>query len=113
MRFRETVQILTDTAKEMGCVPVARELIRRLAHDLNNPLGTLTLELFSQGELHQSLRRSIAQGDTEDALAALDELTEIHDNLVRSQERAAAIVGTLRDAAAQLGDEAGEGLTGG
>ncbi len=61
--------------------PMVARLLNRLAHDLNTPTSTLTMELFSARMLLDKLRPSARKGENPDSARALLDLAEICSNL--------------------------------
>ncbi len=61
--------------------PEVARVLRRLAHDLNTPISTLTMEVFSARMLLDKLRPSARVGGKPESAQALSELEEICSNL--------------------------------
>ncbi len=103
MKLRDTLALATA---EAGVEPrVLKSLLDRLVHDLNSPLGTLTLELFNGEQVVDHLGHAVDVGDQGNARRFVGELEEIHANLALARERALGIVGVLQECAAELEGE--------
>ena len=76
--------------------------LRRLAHDLNNPLGTVALETYSLRQALDGFGDLIDRGDLAHARLAREELVAISDNLAKACEQTRSILDGLKQAAEEL-----------
>lgn len=97
----KTVDRLPELAARLGLADDAAarrelgEFLHQVVHDLNNPMGTFSIEFYSLGLMAQQLQGAIAAGDLERAQAAATALAEIQDNLQGAQATAMAILEAL------------------
>lgn len=77
--------------------------LRQSCHDLNNPLGTLGLELFSLDEVLQAAVEALGPAAVGPAEADLAELRVIVTNLTQAQGQLERTVATLQRFARSLG----------
>ncbi len=82
---------MTDAARE-----ALGEHLRQSCHDLNNPLGTLGLELFSLDEVLVGALESLGPAAHGPAAADLAELRTILTNLTQAQRQLEVTVSALQ-----------------
>ena len=76
--------------------------LRRGCHDLNNPLGTIGLELFSLDEVLESLVETLGSSVNEAAGPDLAEIRTIVKNLAQAQRQLEETVTALQQFARAL-----------
>ena len=86
--------------KELGVT------LRQVVHDLNNPLGTLSMELSSLGLLARQLRTGA--GDPERVRALACTMDEIQENLRGAQSTAMAVLQAVGRWSEALSEEDGK-----
>ncbi|MGM0575053.1 MAG: hypothetical protein ACQEXJ_04900 [Myxococcota bacterium] len=72
------------------------DLLRALAHDLNSPLGSLTMDVYSLGESLQVLEEALDTGDVAATRREVQELRDIRSNLDDAARHAVRVVKELR-----------------
>ena len=77
-------------------------LLRQSCHDLNNPLGTMGLELFSLDEVLQSAVQGMGPAAAEASAVELAELRTIVSNLSQAQKQLEQTVAVLQKFARSL-----------
>ena len=82
-------QVRTEARTEV------RRVLRQLAHDLNTPISTLTMEVFSARMLLDKLRPSTRAGEKPDSVKVLSDLGEICSNLEHASSGLTEYVSTL------------------
>ena len=85
--------------------------LRRLVHDLNNPMGTFGIEFFSIGMVAQQLQAAADAGDLAKVGALAGGLAEIQQNLQAAHGTASGILDTVEQQATTWtnADESAEG----
>ena len=69
--------------------------LQRLIHDLNNPLATLGLELFTIRHLVELTIACASRGDFESVATQMRKLMSVYENLEQAHSRASELTGTL------------------
>lgn len=102
-RLHHTVEDVGDALGTAGRRSAA-QLLTQVVHDLNNPIGTITLELYTLGAVLDDL----AADPSPEAFAREGEaLTDLRQNLGAALEHVNRIVHTLRDTAQTWTADAG------
>ena len=65
---------------------------QQLVHDINNPLGTMRLELSNLEETIDDLQAALSQSASRSAKVPLEDLEEIHGALERARTKASIIL---------------------
>jgi hypothetical protein len=77
----ETAAPACDPDPGCGLPEEVIRFLRQLKHDLNNPIGTLGLEIFSVESAVGEMRSALERGDLAALAAQLEVLGSIGDNL--------------------------------
>ena len=80
------------------------QFVHQVVHDLNNPLGTLGIELYSLEMITQQVQIAMQSGDHEGVEAHSQTLVEVLQNLKSVQQRAGEILNTMEQRSASWSD---------
>ena len=99
MRLHEAVARLIEQPGEPLLVA---EVLERVAHHLNNPLGTATIEAWNLARALDRIDHAVRSGEREAALAHLSQTRTVLGNLVEAQSDLKKGVQVVQQAAEQL-----------
>ena len=94
-----TIRELSNLVRDATPGGEGEALLQRVRHDLNNPLSTLSIELFSLGRTVDQAREALQRHDSASASKGLDTLADIAQNLDSAQS-------AIRDIAASMSSKA-------
>jgi K+-sensing histidine kinase KdpD len=80
------------TRGEQASMELLTGFLDQLTHDLNNPLGTFGLELFSLGTVGERLTRALASSDLAEVAKQIKTLEAVCANLVGASQTAARLL---------------------
>jgi len=73
-----------------------QSFLAKLVHDLNNPLGTLSMDLFNSQAILERLDAALQRGDLDASRQSCNELLVICKNLSRAFQQTHGIVSALK-----------------
>jgi len=110
----KSVDMLQGLPGELGLVDPAavsslRRFLRQVVHDLNNPMGTLGIELYSMGLATERLQAAVQAGDVEGIRELAETFREMQQNVAGAQQKACKILAAMEEGSASWTDEADAG----